>query len=391
VTRFLASFPGYMYAQQGDTLYVNLFAAGTATVTMDGGRRVTVVQETKYPWDGAVTLTVTPASSGTFTMAVRVPGWARDEAVPTDLYRFADRVAAPVRLAVNGAPVPVALEKGYVRLSRVWAAGDVVTLDLPMPVRRVIASDAVAADRGRVAIQRGPIVYAAEGKDNPDGRVRNLVLDPSAPLAAEMRPSLLGGVTVVTGRATALVTADDGTVARKEQPFTAIPYYAWANRGPGEMTVWLPSSAAVARVLPRPTLASSSAVAASFGRGMPSVNDQETPASSADESVPPFHFWPHKGTTEWVEYTLPRPATVSEASVYWFEDAPTGGVRLPVSWRVLYRDKGGWTPVTAIGPYAVAKDALNTVRFAPVTTDALRLEIALQPEWSAGVHEWTVR
>lgn len=157
------------------------------------------------------------------------------------------------------------------------------------------------------------------------------------------------------------------------------------------MTVWLPASDTVARVLPKPTLASTSTVTVSFGRGVASVNDQELPAASTDESVPPFHVWPHKGTTEWIEYALPHAARVSEASVYWFEDAPDGGVRLPASWRVLYRDRGEWKPVSTAGPYRVAKDAVNTVAFTPVTTDALRLEIVLQPEWSAGVHEWSVR
>ena len=125
---------------------------------------------------------------------MRIPGWARNEPVPSDLYRFADRNAGTVVLKVNGKAVPLQLEKGYVGHHPHMEYGRHVELDLPMPVRRVVANDHVAADRGRVALQRGPIVYAAEWVDNPDGKVRNLMLPDSAKLTAEYRPALLNGV-----------------------------------------------------------------------------------------------------------------------------------------------------------------------------------------------------
>ena len=202
MTRFLASVPGYVYAQQGDALYVNLFVASHAEVKMDGGRTVTVVQETRYPWDGAVKITVRPDKPGRFAMNVRVPGWARGEAVPSDLYRFADAASEAVTLRVNGQAVPVAPEKGYARIDRSWKAGDVVELSLPMPIRRVAADPRVDADEGRVALQRGPLVYAAEWPDNPGGHVRNLLLRDETPLTSEFRSDLLGGVQVVNGRST---------------------------------------------------------------------------------------------------------------------------------------------------------------------------------------------
>jgi DUF1680 family protein len=238
ITRFMASVPGYAYAQAGDTIYVNLFVSGTAAVALDDGRTVDLVQETRYPWDGAVRLTVNPRADGPFTIAVRLPGWARDEPVPGDLYCFLDPAGGPATVAVNGTPVPLDLKKGYVSLKRDWRRGDVITLLLPMPVRRVVANEQVEADRGRVALQRGPIVYCAEWPDNPGGHVRNLVLPDDAPLAAEFRPDLLNGVTVITGQAIAPET-EPGVVKPHRQAFVAIPYYAWANRGPGEMAVWL--------------------------------------------------------------------------------------------------------------------------------------------------------
>src|SRR5262249_26162476 len=156
------------------------------------------------------------------------------EAIASDLYRFADQNNEPVTLKVNGQPVAIKIDKGYVALTRTWKKGDVIDLNLPMPIRRVVANDQVAADRGRIALQRGPIVYAAEWVDNPNGKVRNLMLPDSARLTAEFHPELLKGVEILKGRAVALATDAQGKVAKTEQPFTAIPYYAWANRGKGQ-------------------------------------------------------------------------------------------------------------------------------------------------------------
>src|SRR5438876_786502 len=160
ITRFLASVPGYVYAQQGDTLYVNLFAGSTADISL-GGRRLKIAQQTQYPWNGAVKIVVTPDRARDFTIKVRIPGWARNEAVPGDLYRFLDTATEAAVLKVNGAPAPLTLDRGYATLSRRWQPGDTIDVVLPMPVRRVIANDRVEADRDRVALQRGPIVFAA--------------------------------------------------------------------------------------------------------------------------------------------------------------------------------------------------------------------------------------
>jgi uncharacterized protein len=390
ITRFLPSMPGYIYAHRASALYVNLFVGSTADIPMDAGH-VRVVQETRYPWDGDVRLTLTPAKPGRFALRLRVPGWARNEASPGDLYRFAEASAEPVTLTVNDRPVAVMLDQGYAVLTRDWAAGDRVLLHLPMPVRRVRAADPVAADRGRIALQRGPIVFAAEWADNPQGHVRNLLLKDEALLRSEFRPQLLNGVEVITGTAIGYETEPSGKVVKRDQPFTAIPYFAWANRGSGEMAVWLPDVESAVRARPAPTLASRSAVKVSSGKGERAVNDQAVPSSSFDQSEGFFHWWPHKGTTEWVEFTLPRPASVSEASVYWYDDTGHGQVRVPASWRVLVKEGDVWKPVTATSPYTTEKDRLNSVHFNAVTTSAVRLEVTLQHDWSAGVLEWDVR
>ncbi len=261
-----------------------------------------------------------------------------------------------------------------------WQPGDTIELNLPMPVRRVLANDQVAADRGRVALERGPIVYAVESPDNPDGKVRNLVVPRDEKLTAEFKPALLKGVEVVEGRATALSYDAQGKVLKNQQPFTAIPYYAWANRGRGQMIVWVPETEAVAK--PAPFLTPK--VTASPSRRSPlTVND-------GDESTS-FDWWPQKGSTVWVEYAFDKPATVSSAAVYWFDDTGRGEVRVPASWKIVYLDGGEWKPVQATSPYAVEKDKYNNVTFKPVTTSALRLEVTMQPNWSAGLEEWKVQ
>ena len=421
ITRFLASVPGYIYAQKGDALYVNLFAAGTADIKMDNGRMLKVTQATHYPWDGAVKMTVIPDKAAQFIVNVRIPGWARNEAVPSDLYKFADTVKQPVTLKVNGKTVPLHLDKGYASLKRTWKSGDTIDLDLPMPVRRIVADEKVVDDIGKVALQRGPLVYCVEWPDVKDGHVVNLLLPDDAPLRAEFQqhrllattqparlasasrsapvPSethdeIFGGLEVVRGQAVSLRYAEAHKNIEKDRvEFTAIPYYAWANRGRGEMAVWLAHTEAEARPLPFPTIASISKATASNDGVRPDVrelNDQREPKRSGDHGNRYLHWWPHKGTKEWVQYDFAKPTKVSAVEIYWFDDTGVGECRLPKSWGLLYRDNGQWKPVANPSEYGCAPDKYNRTTFEPVETDALRLEVQLPERFSAGIHEWRV-
>ena len=213
--------------------------AGSTRVQLDG-QSVRLRQATEYPWQGEVTVAVEPEREVEFALHVRVPGWAREQPVPSDLYRYADGAGRPYTLSVNGHPQKVELEKGYAVLQRKWKAGDSVRLSLPMPVRRAVSNDRVAANAGRVALERGPIVYAMEAVDN-GGDVFNVVLPDDAQLSAERRPELLGGVTVVTGKALVMHPVADGrSVVTQEHSFTAIPYNVWSHRGEDQMEVWIP-------------------------------------------------------------------------------------------------------------------------------------------------------
>jgi len=364
-----------------------------------GDRTVKIVQQTRYPWDGHVKISVDPGKPDAFAIKVRIPGWARGEVVPSDLYRFVDTSHERARLLVNNREVPIQLNRGYATLDREWKAGDEIDLHLPMPIRRIVANSEVAADRGRVALERGPIVFAAEGVDSPTHKVRNLLLRDDTKLTAEFRPDLLNGVEVLEGRAFYLARDAQGNVVRNQEKFTAIPYYGWANRGRDEMLVWIPDTESAAKPSPWQTLAMSSKVTASTGdrrvsaegleKQPEAVNEGDDPASSSDPASY-FDWWPEKGKTEWLEYTFPKTSIVSQVKVYWFDDTGHGEVRVPASWRVLYKDGEAWKPVETAGPWGVEKDKYNVITFKPVTTNGLRLEVTMQPNWSAGVQEWTV-
>ena len=249
ITRFLPSLPGYFYAQSGDTIYVNLYAGSKAGFKLKNGRAVKITQETRYPWDGVVKMTVQLdwQKSMKFTINVRIPGWARNEVVPGGLYKFSDSVNEPVILTVNDEDMPVRPDQGYVSLDRAWKSGDVIELDLPMRIRHVAASENVVADRGRIALQRGPIVFCAEWPDTPNGKVRKLLLPDEQPLTTRFDPALLNGVQVIEGKGYNVTTNEFGHTVKRLQDFKVIPYFAWANRGPGEMIVWIPNSESVLR------------------------------------------------------------------------------------------------------------------------------------------------
>jgi DUF1680 family protein len=231
LARSIPQVGGWAYACGQQQIYVNLYLAGEANIKMDKGLGVKLTQQTEYPWDGRVRLTVTPEQASEFTLCLRIPGWALGRPVPSDLYRFASKEVPTIGLTVNGSKTSASpQDDGYVHLQRKWQAGDVVELDLPMPVQQVYAHEKVQADKGKVALMRGPIVYCVEGADHPGVDMAQLVLPRKPGFRAEHRAELLGGVTVLQGKALA-----DG---QRPVTVTAIPYYAWGNREKGAMKVW---------------------------------------------------------------------------------------------------------------------------------------------------------
>jgi hypothetical protein len=237
VARFIPSVPGYAYACKNDDVYVNLFISGEAAIETQTNK-VKLTQKTRYPWNGLISISVEPEKSGTFGIHVRIPGWARNQPVPGNLYKFQESAPDGPALKVNGEPAEFDIRRGFACIERKWRKGDTIELGLPMPVRRVIAHPNVTENRGKVALQRGPIVFCLEWPDN-EGQVLNLTIPDDSVLKSEYRPDLLNGVVVICGDARVVErTKRGGIEAAQKKRFVAIPYYAWAHRGRGEMTVW---------------------------------------------------------------------------------------------------------------------------------------------------------
>jgi len=281
---------------------VNLYAENTADIELDENK-VEIEQKTDYPWEGKVDLTINPDEEQPFELRLRIPGWARNEAVPGKLYRFTDSKNQPVEVTVNGEKVETQPEDGYIVIDRKWRSGDKVSLDMPMPVRIIEANKKVKEDHGKVAVQRGPIIYAAEWPDNPKGEVLNLVFDKNSKLTADFKPDMLNGVPVIKGKASrAKKTLEDEVVVSEKQDITLIPYHTWANRGPGEMRVWLPFEKEATIPSPAPTIAAKSQITASAEKeSLRYLNDQLEPVTTSalrlKIQLPEKHS---SGIVEWI-------------------------------------------------------------------------------------------
>lgn len=390
ICRFIPSLPGYVYAVKDKDVYVNLFMSNEANLEVDK-KGVVLEQQTRYPWDGDVAVSVKKNKAGAFAMKIRIPGWVRGQVVPSGLYRYSDGKRLGYSVKVNGQPMESELQDGYFTIERRWKKGDKVEVHFDMEPRVVKAHAKVEADRGRVAVERGPLVYCAEWPDN-DFDIMSVLVNRRPQFETVEKPDMLCGLTEIKTGAQVLGYDSEGRLTASDVELTLIPYYAWAHRGSGNMMVWLPQEVSATSPSMPATLASESRVDASHKTtALSAINDRLVPADENDRSMAYYHWWPKKNSTEWITYEFPKPSKVSSSTVYWFDDEPWGGCRVPQSWKLYYKDEqGGWTPVSATGTYGTKKGVPNTVEFTPVQTTAMKLEVVLPKDNSAGVFEWEV-
>jgi uncharacterized protein len=390
IARFIPSVPGYIYAVHNADVYVNLFMANHSNMNING-KTVALTQSTNYPWTGDVNLEVSPKGKQDFTLKIRVPGWVRGDVVPGNLYSYTDKKTLAFTVKVNGKVMTSAIEKGYFSINRSWKKGDKVEVHFDMEPRTVKAHPAVEADRGKIAVERGPVVYCAEWPDN-DFNIFSIILNKKPVFSVQSKPELLYGINTIQTDAQSLSYDAQGRLVTKDVKLNMIPYYAWAHRGSGDMAVWLPVDLSATRPAMPPTLASESKVNASHkAKSISAINDGLLPKDENDRSIPYYHWWPKEGTTEWISYDFTTEKTVSRSTVYWFDDAPWGGCRVPQAWKVYYKDKNGeWQPVENTKAYGVEKGMGNEVIFKPVVTKAIKLEVKLQEKNAAGIFEWEV-
>lgn len=376
VTRTMASLGQYLYAKGQDSLYFNQYVQSSVN-TKVSGEDASFDVKTEFPWDGKVQIVANKSRSKKLAVKLRVPDWAEK-----------------VTLRLNGNREPLNIKNGYLELDRVWKKGDSVLLDLEMEVKRLEAHPLSTDNNGMTAFQRGPIVYCFEQIDNPGALNRTAV-----PLGAEFKPkfekSLFGGITVLEG---------DGILAEerdwvnklyqapqvKPVKLRAIPYHLWDNREPTPMQVWMPYSPPV--IKPR-GLEGSAEVSLSTKTPLcypNGINDGADVTSSSKHPGNLTHFWPQKGTTEWVAYTWSEAKTIKGVKVYWFDDTGAGECRPPESWEIEVLVGDQWVPVETKDKYGVQLNVWNEVKFNAVRTKSIRMKMKLQRQWSVGIHEWQI-
>lgn len=398
IARFIPSVPGYFYQTKDKDVYVNLYCSNTADLNIEG-KKVTLKQETEYPWNGDICITVDKNSAGAFNLRLRIPGWVRGEVVPSNLYSYADNKNLNYQIKVNGQPVESKLEQGYFSINRKWKKGDKVTLHLEMQPRIVTALEQVEADRGRVAVERGPIVYCAEFADNNFDLGAMLLCQKPQFKVEDSNMTIKADDGEHTYQFNSLNTVaqtlnydENGRLNVKDVNVKLIPYYAWNHRGSGRMLVWLPYELRSTSPAKPATVASKSKLSVSTRTAAVSaINDRLLPKNASDKSVPYYHWWPKQGGTEWIQYDLPTETTLSSSSVYWYDDGPWGGCRIPKAWRIFYKDAAGtWQPVVTNNGYPISKGSMNTVQFKSIKTKSIKMEVDLPDDNSAGLFEWEI-
>ncbi len=387
--RFIPQVSGLFYAVSDNEIYVNLYAANRAEIKLSG-QLIKIRQTTDFPWQPQVKFEVSPSVPADFTLKLRVPGWS-----------------SSVAIAVNGKEIDdCPVNNGYLALCRKWQAGDRVELLMSMPVQRLEANPQIATARGRVALRRGPVLYCFEAVDN-GGKVTDLALPPDAEVKWAYEPELLGGVVTLSAvgrRRTAAEWKDQGyrmTTPEREVTLKAIPFYAWDNRHPGEMQLWIPETTLLAEDPLRPTIALDAETAASVETAesqIESVNDGLYPAAPGRSytDITPFRWEDRTGTEEWVSLDFGKPVEIFAVEVYWYDRYfelshdwdPYSACWAPESWRVEYLDSSqNWQTVRSPSDYCTDQVWFSRVNFEPVRTSAVRIVAQLKEGKSAGINE----
>jgi DUF1680 family protein len=375
ILRTIATIGGYAYATTADSLYVNLYLGGSAKMRI-GEQSAAIDVDTDYPWDGKVVIKVQQPAA--FSLRLRRPDWCER-----------------VELSVNGKHESATSEKGYMVLQRDWKRGDSVTLQMEMPVRQLEAHPLVKENLGRLAVQRGPIVYCIEQVDN-DVAVDEIVIPRGAKFKVSRQRNLQDVVSVTTADAEQMQFPNwTGSLYKPlggahKVSATLIPYGYWNNRAPGKMLVWIPSAPIPPNSFGPESHAEVNVSFANANSSPKGINDGVEPHSSGEQPAALCHFWPHKGGEEWVQYSWKGPQKVSGVQVYWFDDTGRGECRLPKSWKVQTLKQGKWVNV-AMQNAPMALDKWCEAAFStPLVTTALRLLVAQQDGWASGIHEWKV-
>lgn len=382
LARLIPQIPGMMYAHTDDDIYCTFYGGTSATIPLGRGN-VGIRQETGYPFDETVSLTVSPEkASQKFALHLRIPTWAGDRFVPGKLYSYVNRQPGTWSLTVNGKPAKVKVDKGFAVIDRKWEKGDRVELHLPMGVMYSKAIDNVEADRGRICITRGPLVYCAEAVDNASAPASYVISPTEENAVIRKGEGLMKDIDFITVSAHSIQNLGDTKL-------TLVPYYAWNNRTDGAMIVWLAATDEVAHAA-MPSMPDYIAdITATYTCDIDDVNPIVTnkfPSSSHDTSMLRWTSWPRKGEKQSIELKLKHSVSLESLSVYWYDDA--GDVQVPEAWNVEYLQDGAWHefPVYVTDEYRMLKDQYNMIHPGrDIMPEALRINITPRQDASAGI------
>lgn len=388
MARLIPQVPGMIYSHADNDIYCALYASSSAEVPLKTGR-IKLKQQTDYPFDGTIEMEIEPENDGTeFTLWLRIPTWSTDRFVPGELYSYADNTSTGASLYINGKQAKTKSIDGYVPVKRKWNKGDKVVLQLPMPIRYSSADERVEADRDRICITRGPLVYCAEQPDNEHPASNYIISQIGKEGRIEaFADGILKGIPRISLNASAIE-------GETELPatLTLIPYYAWNNRGDNvTMNVWFARHAETAAKEMIRTVGNIADVSATHTNGSDDVYaiaDGQFPKSSSDNSIIRWTSWPQKGTAQQVEIKLKKESDIESVSVYWYDDQ--GGVQVPTSWDMEYQANGQWNKfrLYSTDHYGILPDQFNMVHPAEaIKADALRLHIKPKPDSAVGILE----
>lgn len=392
MARLIPQVPGMIYSHTSDDIFCGFYAGSSVEVPLAGGK-VALRQRTEYPFEGKVTIEVEPETDGAeFTMWLRIPTWCGDRFMPGELYSYADRGNGCVRVSVNGERIKVRTQDGFMPVRRAWKAGDVMELELDMPVRYSVADERVKADVGRMCLTRGPLLYCAEQPDNSYPANRYILSDTKADVVvSQFTEGIMDGIRRISLPASAVT--EDGDVV--PAGMTLIPYFAWNNRGDNvTMNVWFAKDAGTVLEGGAQLVGNIKSVEATHTYGsddVMAIADGKLPKNSCDMSVPRWTSWSRKGEPQQVTISLKKAQPIESVSVYWYDDE--GGVQLPVSWSMEYASDGRWyefRPYTT-DVFGIEKDRFNMVHpDTEITAEALRLTIQPRQDATVGILEVTV-
>ncbi|MBP7509271.1 MAG: glycoside hydrolase family 127 protein [Prolixibacteraceae bacterium] len=387
VTRFMASIPGYVYTTGAKTIMINLFVDNDAKIPL-GNDTVLISQHTDYPWNGKIEIEVSDPGSGNFNLMTRIPGWAKNEVVPSDLYTFYENKSDPIDFKINGKKKNPEIKNGYAIFSKKWKKGDKIEISIPLDVQKISANKKVESDIDKKAYQRGPLVYCFEDKDNNGEWMFDVIIPDTSKALVKEENDKLGGI--VSFSIDGFKIEKSSTDVKKiPVKLNAIPYFAWNNRGASNMIVWVPDREENTYSKGDKGKEAEATPTSSSGWA-PGLNDGFTPKKSSDIDKHFFTWWNKHDKNNWVQYDFINPVELRQSKVYWLNTLHyEGNYTAPKSWNLQYKNKkGSWFNVETSDNYGVSLNDFNTITFKEIITTAVRMNVEFQADYSSGILEW---